>query len=45
LTSLNQVYEAIDPDADIAANVGMVLLLMAVFKLAFHGALVVFCRS
>jgi len=45
LTSLNQVYEAIDPDADIASNVGMVLLLMAVFKLAFHGALVAFCRS
>jgi len=45
LTSLNQVYEAIDPDTDIALNVGMVLVLIAVFKLTFHLALVGFCRS
>jgi len=45
LTSLQQVYEAADPDSDVAFNVGMVLMLLAVFKLAFHEALVAFCSS
>jgi len=45
LTSFSKAYEAMDPDADVAFNVGMVLMLIAVFKLAFFGALVGFCRS
>ena len=45
LASLNQVYEAIDPNADIAFNVGIVLALIGAFKLAYHMALVRFCRA
>ena len=45
LTSLKHVYEAADPDADVASNVGMVLLLTAVFKLGYHLNLLVFCRT
>ena len=48
LASLNQVYmyEAIDPNADIAFDVGIVLaLIIGAFKLAYHVALVRFCRA
>eukprot|EP01052_Picozoa_sp_SAG31_P005941 SAG31_NODE_269_length_18741_cov_11.185441_5_plen_1316_part_00 len=45
LTSLNQVYEAADPDADITFNVAMVVALMGAFKLTYHVALVRFCRA
>jgi hypothetical protein len=45
LTSLNHVYEAADPDADITFNVAMVVALMGAFKLTYHVALVRFCRA
>ena len=45
MESLSHVYEACDPDASVAWNVAMVLVLTAAFKLLHYASLVAYCRS
>ena len=45
LTSSYPVYEASDPDTDVGFNVGIILLLTAVYKVLYHLALRTYCGS